>query len=292
MAVSVSTSRMSGAKKAKISRTINAIITHAVLIISGLVWIYPFIWTVANSLKTPEDFISNSLNLIPSSPQWSNYTQAWEEASFGQFFMNTAIITITSVFFTVIITAMAGFVLARTSFPGKKLILGIIAVTFFLPHGYTIIPIFDVVQRLGLLNTLTGIILVQTAGGMIFNTFLFMGYFSTLDRELEYAARVDGANFHQLFWRVMFPLARPMIATVGLFAFVSSWNSFLIPLVFTLGVPELRTLAVGLYAFIGEASTDWTLLCAASVIALLPIILVFVVAQKQIINAVAGAVKS
>jgi raffinose/stachyose/melibiose transport system permease protein len=283
---------MSGAKKAKISRTINAIITHAVLIISGLVWIYPFIWTVANSLKTPEDFISNSLNLIPSSPQWSNYTQAWEEASFGQFFMNTAIITITSVFFTVIITAMAGFVLARTSFPGKKLILGIIAVTFFLPHGYTIIPIFDVVQRLGLLNTLTGIILVQTAGGMIFNTFLFMGYFSTLDRELEYAARVDGANFHQLFWRVMFPLARPMIATVGLFAFVSSWNSFLIPLVFTLGVPELRTLAVGLYAFIGEASTDWTLLCAASVIALLPIILVFVVAQKQIINAVAGAVKS
>lgn len=292
MAVSVSTSRMSGAKKAKISRTINAIITHAVLIMSGLVWIYPFIWTVANSLKTPEDFISNSLNLIPSSPQWSNYTQAWEEASFGQFFMNTAIITITSVFFTVIITAMAGFVLARTSFPGKKLILGIIAVTFFLPHGYTIIPIFDVVQRLGLLNTLTGIILVQTAGGMIFNTFLFMGYFSTLDRELEYAARVDGANFHQLFWRVMFPLARPMIATVGLFAFVSSWNSFLIPLVFTLGVPELRTLAVGLYAFIGEASTDWTLLCAASVIALLPIILVFVVAQKQIINAVAGAVKS
>jgi len=283
---------MSGAKKAKISRTINAIITHAVLIMSGLVWIYPFIWTVANSLKTPEDFISNSLNLIPSSPQWSNYTQAWEEASFGQFFMNTAIITITSVFFTVIITAMAGFVLARTSFPGKKLILGIIAVTFFLPHGYTIIPIFDVVQRLGLLNTLTGIILVQTAGGMIFNTFLFMGYFSTLDRELEYAARVDGANFHQLFWRVMFPLARPMIATVGLFAFVSSWNSFLIPLVFTLGVPELRTLAVGLYAFIGEASTDWTLLCAASVIALLPIILVFVVAQKQIINAVAGAVKS
>ncbi|HET8846437.1 MAG TPA: carbohydrate ABC transporter permease, partial [Ktedonobacteraceae bacterium] len=111
-------------------------------------------------------------------------------------------------------------------------------------------------------------------------------------RELEDAARVDGASFHQLFWQVMFPLARPMLATIGLFTFIGSWNNFLVPLVFTLGNSDLRTLPVGMYAFISQASTDWTQLCAASMISLVPTILVFVFAQRHVINAVAGAVKA
>ena len=113
-----------------------------------------------------------------------------------------------------------------------------------------------------------------------------------MDRELEDAARVDGANFHQLYWRVMLPLAAPRLATVGLFTFIGAWNSFFIPLIFTLGVPELRPLAVGLYAFISQTSTQWTLLCAASIISLRPIIAVFVFTQRYIVNAVAGAVKA
>src|SRR5581483_3559378 len=204
---------------------------------------------------------------------------------------NTLVITAATVAFTLIFTSMAGFVLARTNFPGKKILLGLIAITFFLPSGYTIIPVFDLIQRLGLLNTLGAVILVETAGNMVFSTFLFMGYFFTMDRELEDAARVDGATFNQLFWQVMLPLAGPMLATVGLFSFIGSWNNYFIPLVFTIGVPELRTLPVGLYAFISQTSTNWTLLCAASIISLGPIIAVFVFAQRYVVNAVAGAVK-
>src|SRR5579859_461588 len=268
------------------------IITHLLLIGGGILWVYPFLWTLGSSLKSSSGFLDEGLNIFPKEWQWSNYVTAWNDASFGQYFLNTVITTVATVAFTLLFTSMAGFVLARTRFPGKKILLGLIAITFFLPSGYTIIPVFDLIQRLNLLNTLWAVILVQMAGNMVFGTFLFMGYFATMDRELEDAARVDGANFNQLFWQVMFPLAGPMLATVGLFTFIGAWNSFFIPLIFTLGVPELRTLAVGLYAFISQTSTDWTSLCAGSIIALAPIIVVFVFAQRYIINAVAGAVKA
>ncbi|HLZ60807.1 MAG TPA: carbohydrate ABC transporter permease [Ktedonosporobacter sp.] len=268
------------------------IITHLLLIGGGILWVYPFLWTLGSSLKSSSGFLDEGLNIFPKEWQWSNYVTAWNDASFGQYFLNTVTTTVATVAFTLLFTSMAGFVLARTRFPGKKILLGLIAITFFLPSGYTIIPVFDLIQRLNLLNTLWAVILVQMAGNMVFGTFLFMGYFATMDRELEDAARVDGANFNQLFWQVMFPLAGPMLATVGLFTFIGAWNSFFIPLIFTLGVPELRTLAVGLYAFISQTSTDWTSLCAGSIIALAPIIVVFVFAQRYIINAVAGAVKA
>lgn len=276
----------------KLRRTLTALLTHTLLIIGGFFWMYPFLWTLGSSLKTTDGFFNEGLNFVPKEFAWSNYTNAWNEASFGQYFFNTVFATVLTVVFTLIFTSMAGYVLARRRFPGKALLLGLVGVTLFLPHGYTIIPVFDIIQRMGLLNTLYSVILVQTAGNMVFSTFLFMGYFSTLDRELEDAARVDGAGFNQLFWRVMFPLAGPMLATVALFTFIGSWNSFFVPLVFTIGVPELRTLAVGMYAFIGQNTTQWTYLCAGSVITLAPIMLVFVLLQRYFINGVAGAIKS
>ena len=192
----------------------------------------------------------------------------------------------------VLFTTMAGYTLARTSFPGKRLILGLIALTLFLPNGYTIIPLFDLVTRLGLLNSLGSVIIIESAGGIIFSTFLFMGYFSSLDWDIENAAQVDGANFHQRFWLIMLPLSKPIIATVALLTFINSWNNFYIPLVFTLGVPELRTLAVGMFAFVGENTVDWTSLAAGSVITLAPIVLLFILLQRYFINGLAGAVKS
>ncbi|GCF08528.1 carbohydrate ABC transporter permease [Dictyobacter arantiisoli] len=267
------------------------LLLHAILLVCGFFWVYPFLWALGSSLKSEVGFFSEGLSFIPKEFQWQNYADAWTQATFGQYFFNTVIITVLTVAFTLTFTSMAGFVLARTNFPGKKWLVALIAITLFLPHGYTIVPVFDLIQRLGLLDTLWSVIVVETAGNMVFSTFLFMGYFATIDRELEDAARVDGANFHQLFWQVMFPLARPMLATLGLFTFINSWNNFLIPLVFTLGNSDLRTLPVGLYAFIAQTSTNWVLLCAASMISLVPTILVFVFTQRHVINAFAGAVK-
>jgi len=267
------------------------LLTHVILVVVGLFWVYPFLWALGSSLKSQAGFIDEGLSIIPKELQWLNYLDAWNGASFGTYFLNTVLITVFTVALTLLFTSMAGHALARTSFPGKRILLVVIIVTFFLPRGYTIVPVYDVIQHLGLLNSLWSVILVQVASGMVFNTFLFMGYFTTVAKEVEEAARVDGASFNQTYWYVMLPLARPMLATLGLFTFINSWNDFLTPLVFTLGQPDLRTLSVGLYAFISQTSTNWTALCAGSIISLAPIILVFVFAQRHIVDAIAGAVK-
>jgi ABC-type glycerol-3-phosphate transport system permease component len=267
------------------------VMTHVALIVSGVAWMYPFLWTLGSSLKDTDEFFGRGLNPLPAQLLWSNYQQAWEQASFGTYFINTLLITVGTCVATLVVTAMAGYVLARTPFPGRTVVLFLISATLFLPHGYTIIPIFDLMEKLGLLNSLFSIIIAQSAGGVVFGTFLFMGYFQTIDAELEDAARVDGASFHQTFWRIMLPLSGPMLATVGLFTAINAWNSYFIPLVFTLARPEQRTLSVGMYAFIGENSTQWTLLCAGSVITLVPIIALFVMLQRFFVNGLAGAIK-
>lgn len=267
------------------------LLVHAVLLAGGFLWVYPFLWAVGSSLKSQAGFIDEGLSLIPREFDWQNYVDAWNGASFSTYFLNSVIITACTVAGTLLLTSMAGYALARSSFPGKRIFLLVTVITLFLPRGYTIVPVYDLVTRLHLLNTLWSVVVVQVAGGMVFNTFLFMGYFITIARELDEAARVDGAGFNRIYWYVMLPLARPMIATLGLFAFISSWNDFFTPLVFTLGQPQLRTLPVGLYAFVSQTSTNWTALSAGSIITLAPIFLVFVFAQRHIVDAVAGAVK-
>jgi ABC-type glycerol-3-phosphate transport system permease component len=272
-------------------RRVVTVMTHVALLVSGLAWLYPLFWALGSSLKSDDDFFTDGLNPMPSHFLWANYLNAWQEASFGRYFMNTILITVGTVVITLVVTSCAGYVLARTRFPGRGFCLGLVSATLFLPHGYTIIPVFDLMQRVHLLNSLWSVIIVQASGGVVFGTFLFMGYFMAIDKELEDAAMVDGANFHQTFARIMLPLSGPMLATVGLFTAITAWNSFFIPLVFTLGRPELRTLAIGMYAFIGENSTEWTLLCAGTVITLAPIILLFVLLQRFFVNGLAGAVK-
>jgi ABC-type glycerol-3-phosphate transport system permease component len=267
------------------------VMTHVALLVSGVAWMYPFLWTLGSSLKSTDEFFGRGLNPLPEQLLWSNYRTAWEHASFGTYFLNTLLITVGTCVGTLLVTAMAGYVLARAPFPGRGVCLALISATLFLPHGYTIIPIFDLIAKLGLLNSLFSVIIVQSTSGIVFGTFLFMGFFQTIDKELEDAARVDGAGFHQTFWWIMLPLSGPMLATVGLFTAISAWNSYFIPLVFTLTRPELRTLSVGMYAFIGENSTDWTLLCAGSVITIAPIVTLFLLLQRFFVNGLAGAVK-
>jgi ABC-type glycerol-3-phosphate transport system permease component len=294
MAVLVSSSRRGqkpARRRAAVRRTAGRSLIHLLLLGGGLVWLFPFLWTLGSSFKSSDGFFSRGLNPFPDGVHLSNYTGAWKGASFGTYFVNTVLVAGGCVILTLLATSMAGYVLARTDFPGRKACIGLISVTLFLPHGYTIIPVFDIVRELHLLNTLWSVIIVQSSSSLVFATFLFMGYFSTMDREIEDAAKVDGASFHQTFWRVMLPLSGPMLATVGLFTCITAWNSFFIPLVFTLSKPELRTLPVGMYSFVGQNSTDWTFLCAGSVISLVPIVAIFLLLQRYFVNGLAGAVK-
>ncbi|MBI2940213.1 MAG: carbohydrate ABC transporter permease [Chloroflexi bacterium] len=268
------------------------IITHVILLGLGFVYLYPFLWVLASSFKAPGEFFRSGPSLIPQALRIDNYAYAWRYGHFDRYFFNTVVVTVAATGLVVLIASMAGYVLSKTSFPGRRLVLGGMVLLMFLPGGYTIIPLFELVQSLGLLNSLAGIVVVQVAGALIFNTLLFMGYFATIGKEIEEAATVDGANLPTTYWQIMLPLAKPMVATVGLFQFMANWNSFWIPLVFTLGNPDLRTLAVGMYAFVGENSTGWTYVCAGAVMSILPIMAVFFFLQRYFIEAVAGAIKA
>ncbi|WP_159888343.1 carbohydrate ABC transporter permease [Paenibacillus puerhi] len=264
---------------------------HLLLIVVGLIWIYPFIWMVMASFKTNSEYISGGLSILPKSFQLDNYVRAWETAQFSVYFYNTVIMSVSVVLIVVLLCAMTGYVLGRFEFPGRKAVLILVAATLFLPKGYTVIPIYTLVNSLGLNNTLAGVILAEAGGAHVLFILLFTAFYRGIPRELEEAAQIDGAGFLRTFFQVMLPLSKPTIATTGILQFMYTWNSFLIPLVFTLSKPELRTLGVGMYQFVGEHSVDWTGAAAAASISLVPIILIFVFFQRYFVEGIAGAVK-
>jgi raffinose/stachyose/melibiose transport system permease protein len=255
------------------------------------VWIYPFVWVLSASVKGQLEVFSAGLQLLPEAFRWENYARAWVDADFGTYMLNTILVTAFTVAIVVVRCAMAGYVLARYSFLGRKFVVAVLVGTLFVPAGYTIIPVVELTQRLGLLNSLTGMVIALAGGGHVAAVLLYMGYFRGIPRELEEAAVIDGAGFGTVFFRVMLPLAGPVTATVVVLTFLATWNAFLLPLVFTFSRPDLRTLAVGMQAFVGENSVDWPGMAAAATLSLLPIAL-FLFLQRYFFEGIAGAVKS
>ena len=268
------------------------IVTTIILTPIALIWVFPFLWMVSAALKTNSEIFRAGTQLLPAEPTLENFQRAWVQANMSQYFLNTVAIAAGSVFIVVATTSMMGYALGRYRFPGRRFVIGIFVATVFLPKGYTIIPIFELIGNLGLDGTLIGVILAQSGGAHVIFILLFAGYFGQMPKELEEAAIVDGAGFLRVFFQILLPLAKPVIATVVIMQLISSWNDFLLPLVLTLPRPELRTLSVGMFAFRGEYFTDWSGMAAAATIAIVPIILVFLTMQRYFIEGIAGAVKS
>jgi raffinose/stachyose/melibiose transport system permease protein len=256
------------------------------------VWVYPFVWVLSASVKGQLEVFSAGLSLLPETFRWENYARAWGDADFGTYMLNTVLVTAFTVVIVVVRCAMAGYVLARYSFLGRKFVLAVLVGTLFVPAGYTIIPVVELTQRLGLLNSLTGMVIALAGGGHVAAVLLYTGYFRGIPRELEEAAVIDGAGFGTVFFRVMLPLAGPVTATVAVLTFLATWNAFLLPLVFTFSRPDLRTLAVGMQAFVGENSVDWPGMAAAATLSLIPIVALFLFLQRYFFEGIAGAVKS
>lgn len=278
-------------RKHRTATTIRVVVISAVLFPVCVVWIYPFLWMVSASVKNNRE-VFDGLDLFPEVIRLDNYVRAWEQADIGRYFYNTVFVTGFSILIAVTATTMIGYVLGRYRFPGKKIVIGLFAAAIFLPEGYTIIPIFDLISRIGLSGSLWGVTLAEAGGAHVVATLLIAGYFSQLPGELEEAARIDGAGFLRIFFSIYLPLAKPVIATAIILQFMHAWNSFLLPLVLTLSRPELRTLSVGIYSFQGEYFNDWSAMAAASTIALLPIIVVFLFLQRYFVESIAGAVKN
>ena len=267
------------------------LLTHVFLIIIALITLYPFAWMVSTSLKTESAMWESGLSLIPDPVQWENYARAWRVADFSVYLMNTVIFAAGTVILSVAISSTSGYILGRFSFPGKHLIFALIISTLFIPRATTIIPIFSLVKGLGLLNTRIGMILAFTGGILVLNILLFSGFFQTIPKAMEDSAKVDGCSFPQTFRLIMLPLTTPMVVTITILNSVDAWKTFLIPLVFTFSRPNLRTLGVGMYAFIGEFASDWTGMAAGATISIIPIIIIFLFLQKYFIEGLAGAIK-
>ncbi len=263
-----------------------------VLAVICAAWVYPFVWMVSASVKDPMEVFTAGLRVIPEVFRFDNYQRAWSEAHFGTYLFNTVIVTVATVILVVIRCAMAGYVIARYDFLGRKVVVGVLVATLFVPTGYTIIPVVEISQKLGLLNSLGGMVVALSGTAHVASILIYAGYFRSIPKELEEAAILDGAGFWTIFSRIMLPLARPVTATVTLLTFLGTWNAFFLPLVFTFSRPELRTVSVGMLAFVGENSVDWSGMAAAATLSLLPVVLLFVFLQRFFVEGIAGAVKS
>lgn len=267
------------------------LLIHLGFIVFCLLWCYPFIWMVSNAFKTQSEMFMNGLQIIPDAPTLENFARAWESAKFSTYTFNSVIVTCGSVLIVLFVASTCGYALRTKNFPGKKVILGLFLGTMFFPKSVSILPLYQIINAMNLDGTYAGIILAIAGPSHVMAILLFMKYFETIPKELEESAKIDGAGYIRTFATIMIPLAKPVFATVTIFNVISSWNDFMTPLVFTLNKPSLRTLGVGLYAFFGEGTSDWTGLCAAATIAIIPILVVFLFFQKSFIEGLEGSVK-
>ncbi|MBR2566075.1 MAG: carbohydrate ABC transporter permease [Paenibacillus sp.] len=229
--------------------------------------------------------------MIPKEFTFDNLLRAWNQANFERYFFNSVIITIGTIFIVFFTTATCGYVLGRYSFKGKKLIFVLLIASMFVPMEFAIIPIYDLIKMLGLMNTQMGVILAEAGGNHLIFILLFSTFFAKIPKELEEAAIVDGSGFLRTFLTVMLPLSKPVIGSVMIMQFIWSWNSFLLPLILTLSAPNARPLSVGLYALQGENIVDWTGIAAGGTIAIVPIIIIFLCLQRFFVDGIAGSVK-
>jgi multiple sugar transport system permease protein len=243
----------------------------------------PFAWMLSTSLKLPPDIFTYPPVWIPSPIAWQNYVKTVTVMPFGRFYLNSLIVTTGVTLLQLLTSSLAAFAFARLRFPGRNALFLLYLATLMIPFQVTMIPNFILVRALGWYDTYQALILPPAFSA--FSTFLLRQYLLGIPRELDEAARIDGATSLRIWWQVIMPLTGPVIAALATFVSLNSWNDFLWPLIIT-NSPAMRTLPVGLSSFQGQYKTDWNLLMAGSVIAMLPVLLVYIIGQRWFIKGI------
>ena len=261
---------------------------YALLLFFALVSVGPFLWLVSTSLKSGNVF-AYPPQLLPENPTLEAYITVWNAQDMPRFLWNTVLITFWGVFANVALSATAGYALARVRFPGRNVIFGLILSTLVLPDTVGIIVNFITLARLGLIDTIIGVILPYAV--VAINIFILRQAFIGIPSELEDAARIDGASAFGIWWRIMLPLVRPALMTVVIFQFVNMWNLYIWPLI-VLQDPDKYPLSVAIASLTqGELSLNFSNIAAATVISIIPVILLFLALQRYFIEGLAGSVK-
>ena len=265
---------------------------RAFLIAAALAVLLPLAWVLVSSLKTGTEIVSSPWSW-PHSPQWANYSHAWSEAGIGSAFLNSLIVTVSTLLILLPIGAMAAYVLAKYIFPGSKAILAGFMGGMMFPHFLVIVPLFFILRSVHLMDTKTGLTLVYVAYSLSFTIFVLSGFFQSLPDELADAAMIDGCGHAGTFWRVMLPLARPGLIVVGIFNAIGLWNEYGLALVL-MPSEQNRTLPLGLanLTMTQQYQSDWGALFAGLVIVMLPVLVVYWIFRNRIHDTMlAGAIK-
>ena len=259
---------------------------HVVLIVGSLLMIFPFFWEVSTSLKTYAESVSVPPTIFPSSAVWKNYADVFVTLPFGAQFLNTVIMTLARTVGQVFFCSAAGYAFARLEFPGRNVIFIAFLSVLMVPSQLFLLSQFQIMQRLDLLNTVTALALPGIFSA--FGTFLMRQFFMQLPADLDAAARLDGCNPFQVWWKVMLPLAKNGMLALGILTAIWSWNDLLWPLVVN-NDPEKMTLSAGLSTLQGQFLTNYPVLMAGSLLASIPMILLFVFFQKNMLEGIASS---
>lgn len=272
-------------------RAIQQLIITLILAIISIVVVFPILWMVSSSLKSPAELFLREPNFIPEEFYWENYSNLFNRLNFGKYFVNSIVVSLTTTVTAVLIGVVSGYSFARFRFLGKRPALFLILISQMFPAALLVIPIFLILDQIGLINTHIGLVLAYTTFILPFSVWMMKGFYSTIPVDLEEAAVLDGCTRFQALYKVVLPLAAPGAAATGAFAFVVAWNEFLFALNLTLG-DDTRTIPVGLSLLIGRYFNDWGVLMAGAVLASIPPFLVFMFLQRFMISGLtAGAVK-
>jgi multiple sugar transport system permease protein len=267
------------------------VFVYAAVIGFALVMIAPFAFMVSTAFKPHAYVLEIPPQLIPASPTLDNFVRAWSSGDFPRYLLNSLVVTVLSTALSVTLAAMLGFTFARFQFPGRRVLFAALLFTMMVPGMVLLIPQFIVARDLGLLNTLWGLILVYAVMNLGLNTFLLRGFYASMPQELFDAAAVDGAGPWRMFRSVAVPLSRPGLATVAIFSWLLAWDEFTWAITI-LADEDLYTLPIGIRNLQVAQQTEWGLVFAASLMALAPVLILFVALQKQFVSgAFVGATK-
>jgi multiple sugar transport system permease protein len=266
-------------------KTTRRALGYLALSIVAAVSLLPLVWMVSTSLKSRDEVFTYPPNFIPRTLRWDNYSSIWSDFPlFNRWILNSFKIVILIVLFQLLICSMSAYAFARLNFPGRDLIFYLYLGSMMVPDIVNIIPTFALMRQLDLIDTHAALVIPGMASAI--GIFMLRQFFLTIPRELEDAARVDGAGYWRIYLDIILPLSGPAIATLGVFLFIWNWSDFISPLIY-LNSPEQFTLTLGM-AFLNDArSTDWERLMAGNVVSLIPLLVVYVLAQKRIVEGIA-----
>ncbi len=260
------------------------LLRYALLGLAGIVFAAPVLWMISSALKPEYEIFATPPTLWPSEPRWQNFTEALTALPFGRFAVNTLIIALSSILGHLLSCSVVAYGFARLRAPGKGFFFVLLLSTLMLPYPVTMVPLFIIFARIGLINSFVPLIL-PTFFGNAFYIFLLRQAFKQIPPDLEDAAKMDGAGAFQVLRNVILPLSRPALATVAIFTFQAAWNDFLAPLIF-LHDQSLYTLQLGLSLFRGAYNVQWAYLMASSLVVTLPVIVLFFFTQRSFIEGV------